>query len=241
MSSFVLHLLAMGLMLLDHMWATVIPGNMWMTCVGRMAYPIFAFLLAEGFFHTSDRKKYGLRLLLFAVLSEIPFNLMTEGAVFNPFHQNVIWSLLLSFLLMCLSEKVKAKGWKPYFTWPLIAVIWAVGSFIGMITFLDYFHYGVLMAGVFYVFRKNDLFRRLLQFAGLILINVILFEGMYFEVKLLGLTFDMPEQGLACLAIIPLCFYNGKPGPKGKWVKALNYGFYPVHMLILAALALWVL
>ena len=50
--------LAMVLMLLDHLWATVIPGNQWMTCVGRLAFPIFAFMISEGYVHTSDFKKY---------------------------------------------------------------------------------------------------------------------------------------------------------------------------------------
>ena len=63
-----LRLLALGLMLLDHLWGTIVPGNMWMTYVGRLAFPIFAFQVTEGFFHTSDRKRYMQRLLLFGLL-----------------------------------------------------------------------------------------------------------------------------------------------------------------------------
>ena len=56
-SSFGLHLLAMGLMLCDHLWATVVPGNDWLTCIGRLAFPIFAFMTVEGYFHTKNLKK----------------------------------------------------------------------------------------------------------------------------------------------------------------------------------------
>ena len=104
-----LHILAMALMLCDHMWATLFPAAEWLTCLGRLAFPIFAFLLAEGFFHTHNLRRYLLRLLLGAVLSEIPFNLMYSGSVFYPFHQNVLWTFLLSLLLMALMDRVRQR------------------------------------------------------------------------------------------------------------------------------------
>ena len=64
-----LRILALGLMLLDHLWATVVPGNNWMTYVGRMAFPIFAFQAAEGYHHTHDFKGYCKRLAIFALVS----------------------------------------------------------------------------------------------------------------------------------------------------------------------------
>ena len=104
-----LHLLAMALMLYDHLWGTIVPGNDWLTCVGRIAFPIFAFLIVEGYFHTRNFKKYMVRLLLFAVLSELPFNLAMGSRLFYPLHQNVLWSFLLSLGLIHWNEQVKAK------------------------------------------------------------------------------------------------------------------------------------
>ena len=104
-----LHILAMGLMLLDHLWATIVPGQDWMTCAGRLAYPIFAFLLAEGYAHTSSFQRYASRLLFWAVVSEIPFNLMYSSQAIYPYHQNVLWTLLIALCAMRLADLVREK------------------------------------------------------------------------------------------------------------------------------------
>ena len=124
-----LHVLAMFFMLLDHMWATVLPWN-WMTCVGRLAFPIFAFMAVEGYFHTRSFRRYMLRLLLFAVISEIPFNLMYNGSVFYPYHQNVIWTFLLGLACIRLIEAAKATG-KQWVYWIAAAAAVMVGFALG--------------------------------------------------------------------------------------------------------------
>ena len=101
-SSAGLHILAMGFMVCDHVWAMLFPAAEWLTCVGRMAFPIFAFMIAEGYRHTRNLKRYLLRMLIGALLAEIPFDLMYSGGVFYPFHQNVLWTFLLSLLLIFL-------------------------------------------------------------------------------------------------------------------------------------------
>lgn len=112
LSSAALHILAMGCMLCDHL-GVFFPRSVWLPCVGRLAFPIFAFLAAEGARRTHDRRRYMKRLLLLALLSEIPFNLQYERSVFYPFHQNVIWTFLIALLVICLIERAKrsAKAW----------------------------------------------------------------------------------------------------------------------------------
>ena len=107
LSAAALHIIAMALMLMDHLWATLLPAQDWLTCAGRLAFPIFAFMAVEGYFHTRNLKRYVLRLLLFALLSEVPFDLMYGGTWFYPVHQNVIWTLLLGLLGVHLMETVR--------------------------------------------------------------------------------------------------------------------------------------
>ena len=85
-TSFSLHIMAMLFMLCDHLWGTIVPGNDWLTCIGRLAFPLFAFMIVEGYTRTSNLRKYVKRLLLFAIISEIPFNLAMGSRVFYSIH-----------------------------------------------------------------------------------------------------------------------------------------------------------
>ncbi len=131
-----LKIIAMGLMLLDHIGATILEPYMdrapiymdgvrishpaWylpvsiidalLRCVGRLAFPIFIFLMVEGFKHTSNKGKYALRLLLFAVISEVPFDLANDGKWYNPGYQSVYVTLLLGFLFMWFAHWIKDKN-----------------------------------------------------------------------------------------------------------------------------------
>ena len=232
-----LHCLAMFFMLLDHMWATVVPGNEWMTCVGRLAFPIFAFLLVEGFFHTRSRKRYALRLLVFALVTEIPFNLMVGGRVFFPIHQNVLWTFLLSFGLMTWIEKLQAASlWRQFIRW---IVAFVAGMIIGTLAMVDYYGYGVAMVLAFYLIRKNLWQRglwlnRLVQLFALYWINVEMMGGLVYEFEALGRLWVIHQQGFAVLSLLLIWLYKGKKGHSSKAFQYFCYSFYPVHMLILA-------
>lgn len=227
-----LHLLAMACMLGDHLWATVIPGNEWLTCIGRIAFPIFAFLLVEGYFHTHDLKKYALRLLLWALISEIPFNLVMGSTLFYPLHQNVLWTLLIGLLLIHVNELAKNTG-----KWPL-RVLACIGTValalpLGLGTMVDYYSYGIWMVLVFYFFHGRRWWDFLGQFLLLAYINLELLGGYGYEIHLFGSTFLFAQQGFALLALIPIWLYRGRQGPHSKALQYTYYAFYPVHLLIL--------
>lgn len=232
-SGFGLHVLAMALMLLDHLWATVVPGNTWMTCAGRLAFPIFAFLLAEGFVHTRSVKGYALRLLFWAVVSEIPFDLMYASTAFFPFHQNVLWTFLLALLCMWVIDAVGRRGRK-WLTAAAALAMAAGGWLLGTLLMTDYFGGGVLTVLVFYLFRGDGRRQRLGQFLCLAWINCSLLAG--WELAVPGLGLAIPQQSFALLALIPIWLYRGRQGPHGRAVRTACYAFYPVHMLLLALL-----
>lgn len=230
-----LHILAMILMLCDHLWATVVPGNDWLTCIGRLAFPIFAFMIAEGYFHTSNVKKYMLRMLIFAVLSEIPFNLMAGGRLFYPIHQNVLWTFLIALGLIRWNEKAKATG--KLWLWILVAVgTTLLGSLAGLLAMVDYYHAGVATVLVFYFFRGKTWWHKLAQLVALWWINSEVLGGIGYDIQLLGHSFFLARQSLAVLALIPIWLYKGKRGYHSGWFRWLCYGFYPAHLLILGLL-----
>ncbi|MBO7319578.1 MAG: hypothetical protein J6V06_06130, partial [Clostridia bacterium] len=107
LTSNMLRVIAVLLMLSDHIWATYMSFGDWMTNIGRMAFPIFAFQIAEGFVHTKNFKKYALRLLGFALITELPFNLFYSSRWFNPYHQNVLFTLLLGLMAIKVLDNLK--------------------------------------------------------------------------------------------------------------------------------------
>lgn len=239
LSSFALHLAAMGLMLCDHLWGTFLGNLAWLGYLGRIAFPLFAFLLVEGFAHTASRKKYALRLLVFALISELPFNLCIEHRLLNPFHQNVLWTFLISLGMLCLFETIRPCR-RPLLRILLYGLVTFGGYLLGFVGFVDYFGYGVLMVAVFYFTRMDPGMRPehrvllgLVQLGAMYYINCEMMMGLMIPVSVFGMAFSVYKQGFALLALPLIWLYNGSQGVYNKTVKKLYYWFYPVHLLIL--------
>lgn len=201
-----LRLLALTLMLTDHIGRTLFPGQVWMICLGRLAFPIFAFQTAVGYRYTRHFKRYCLRLAIFALISEIPFDLMAFRTVFYPAHQNVMLTLLLGLIACRLYDR--GTGWTALLTIPVAALLHT-----------DYGAPGVIMVLLFHVLRKETL----LQLFCLFALNA--FGYGLFSI-----------QTLAVLAWVPISLYRGEKGRGGKVLQYGSYAFYPVHMLILGLL-----
>jgi len=230
-TSFSLHIMAMLFMLCDHLWGTIVPGADWLTCIGRLTFPIFAFMIVEGYFHTKNLRKYVYRLLVFAILSEIPFNLAMGSRVFYPIHQNVLWTFLIAIGLIHWNERVKEK-----LVWKQVAVGIAsvcIGYVVGLLTFVDFYHAGILTVLVFYFFKDKKWWCYLGQFICLWYINFEMLGGFSYEVSIFCETHFIARQGIAMLALIPIWLYRGRQGYHSKTLQYFYYAFYPVHLLIL--------
>lgn len=231
-SSFFLHVLAMILMLGDHLWATLLPHLSILTWLGRIAFPIFAFLIVEGYFHTHDFRKYLLRLFIFALISEVPFNLITGGGIFYPFHQNVLFTFILGLLAIRFLDNCRQKG--NIYLYILSCILISVLSLlIGSILMVDYFGVGVLLVVVFYIFHKPSWYNRLFTFAITFYLFVEILGGYYYPINIFGLEIELYEQAFGLLAFIPIWLYKGRQGYHEKWFQWFCYGFYPGHLLII--------
>ena len=230
LTSNMLRLIAVLLMVSDHIWATYMSFGDWMTYIGRMAFPIFAFQIAEGFVHTKNFKKYALRLLGFALISELPFNLFYSSRWFNPYHQNVLFTLLLGLMAIKVMDNLKKNHMaKDIALSALYLLLIVIGSVIG---FVDYGLNGVLMVVLFYIFRDFP-FAWVLQLIGMVCINVIFFEGQVIPMEILGKAVEIPTQAFAVFSLIPIWLYGGRKGISNKTLQYGFYAFYPVHMIIL--------
>lgn len=166
-----------------------------MRVIGRIAWPIFAFLMVEGFFYTSSRKKYAFRLLLFAVISEIPFDLALGDGIWDFSHQNIFFTLLIGFCVLWAMEQMKTlPGFLFFQTGAVLA-----GCGIAFLLQTDYDWRGIILIVVLYLFRSN---RLLMTAAGCI-----------------SLLWEAP----ACLAFLPINLYNGKRGFSMKYFFYLFY------------------
>lgn len=232
MTSFVLHILAMLFMLLDHLWSMVFPMQTWMTWLGRIAFPLFAFTIAEGYRKTKNVKKYLLRLFIFALISEIPYNLMMTGQVFYPYYQNVIWTFVIAVITMMLLDKVKAK-FKLVVVALLSILIVLLSCLVSILAMSNYNTVGVLTVLTFYFFKDKKWYSLLGQLVILYYLNVEIMGGYYQVVDIFGKQVEVYQQAMALLALIPIWLYNGKQGYHPKWWQYFCYFFYPLHMLVI--------
>lgn len=120
--------------------------------IGRIAFPIFCFLLVEGFLHTHSLSRYLRRMALFAVITEIPFDLAFCSSPFDWTYQNVFFTLLLGLLAMAALRKFGDRS--------LLGFLLALGcAGVAQLIYADYGAFGVVLIIIFYLFRDRGLTR----------------------------------------------------------------------------------
>ncbi len=181
--------------------------------IGQIAFPIFCFLVVEGFVHTRDLKKYMLRLGIFAVVTEPIYDISLYGGIFKPEAQNVLFVLLLGVATLWA---VKKSGNNLF----AAAALCAASGAIATVLHFDGMYYGIVMMVILYIFREKPA----LKFS--ILAVAMFLCSMNFS---LGGLLD-PFFLASLVSIVPMALYNGKRGAK---IKYAFYIFYPAHLLVL--------
>lgn len=227
-----LKIIAMFTMLMDHLGKTLFISQGWLTCIGRLAFPIFAFQIAEGYNHTKDFKVYFKRMLIYALIAEIPYNVMA-GFPINPAGQNVLFTFCISLLVI---RAIDLSWQKNRYIGILVAVAATFAGYVLAFLFMtDYMGYGVLTVVAFWAFGKIK-FGWIAQIISIVYINWFMIAGESFTLNMFGRELWVPIQAIGILSLIPIFLYNGKKGPGGKTFQRAVYIFYPAHMLILGIL-----
>lgn len=223
MSSFQLKCIAILAMLTDHIGAVFVPENtlcyMMMRAIGRISFPIFCFLIVEGFYHTHNLRRYEGRLLLFACLSEIPFNLAFYRRIFFWQHQNVFFTLWIGLGTIFLLQKVSDQIELPMLQKRMLqGFIFITAGLCAYGIHSDYDFVGIFMIVAFYFFRKEH-------------------KRLFFSLCIICLCFFEVQEFFALFALIPIFCYNGK---KGLSLQYFFYLFYPFHLLLIYGLEQWI-
>ena len=241
LDSFTLHILAISFMILDHSWNVffVNQNQIWMNLLGRLAFPIFAFMLVEGFYKTKNRSKYLKRIFIFAVISEIPFNLLVSTSVFGspsiffPYN-NVLWTFGIALYMLVLFEKIKNKDNLPVTVKIFGKIIISIlAMFITRLIVSDYREYGIMMVLVFYFFRSKKWWNFIAQVILLAWINIFLIWGYNVTLNCFGNEINVSSQSFAIFSLVFIWLYNGKQGIHNKITKYMFYSFYPLHLLLI--------
>lgn len=215
MSNFVLKIIGIITMFIDHLSYALFAKSSWLTYIGRLAFPIFAFGISEGYVHTKSKKNYLMRLFLFAIASQFPFMLF-RSMFTTGFALNIFFTLFLGLVAIIGYEQCNNKAIG------LLLVV-CLGLTADVLK-TDYGYFGVFTIFVFHIFKENKLYMNL-SFIALCLLRYI--------PQFIKSNFYIPYALLCLFTILSLVFINLYNGKKGKDAKYILYCFYPAHLMLL--------
>ena len=202
-------LIAISIMLFNHIGRVFFPGAEIFVKIGEIGFPLFAFCVSEGFYYTRNKQKYLRNLLIFALISEIFFDYAFTNEIIYWFHQNVLFTISSAVLFLIIYEKINNSKQSLISKTILISLILLLFLMVSTLSFTDHDTYGILLIFIFYVFRDKPI----LKYS----ISAIILYTAY-------------AYGYSVLSIPIIMLYNGK---RGFNLKYFFYLFYPLHLLIL--------
>lgn len=245
MTSFVLKIIALITMACDHIGDSIVHKFSFWNVIGRIAFPIFAFQISEGYRHTRDLKKYFIRLFAFALVSQVPFMLFLSTFSEDYGKLNIFFTLLLGLSAITLFDWCNRKADSsirsyigqaqdlPLHNDAMHSILYKALGVVCIIVMLaiahftkcDYGWYGVAIIFLFYLFRENKLWMNL----SFIIVTAIKYIQYYLMAPSMVYAYMYMFLGV-CSSLIFINLYNGKKGPGMKY---FLYIFYPAHLLLL--------
>lgn len=183
--------------------------------IGRIAFPVFAFLLVEGFFHTRSRMRYALSILITAVITEVFYDLAMHDGILYLKNQNICFTLFTGLIMFCVMDRIYYAAANLMADAVIFLQLAAGAAFCLVFYFqkLDYsYKAGILFMLLYFLYRQKDFVR--------IVIPIAVFAVL------------MQTAG-ALLAAVPLLMYNGSRGPITKPLKWFFYAIYPLQFVVL--------
>ncbi|MBQ7885825.1 MAG: hypothetical protein IJ313_02915 [Clostridia bacterium] len=219
MSSFALRLIALLTMMVDHVGLALFPDVGLFRCVGRLSFPIYCFLIVQGYLHTRSIASYGRRLMLLAILSEIPFDMLIFGRIASPVEQNVLFSLLLGLMALYSHDALNTK--------PLHAS--AAILALCLCAMAANVSYGWLSIALCLGVRCAGESRAKL---GIYTAGALLLYSLTLLLSRVTASWVLVSL-CALFGIVPLLLYNGKRGARHPMLTFLFYAAYPLHIILL--------
>ena len=213
-------------MITDHIALAFIgmdnPVGLTMRVIGRLTAPIMCYFLAEGYFYTRSKKNYGRRLLIFALISQVPFSYLLTGRFLST-KLNMIFTLFFCFMILVCLEKITNR---------FLRILTCLGIFL-ICTESDWGMVAPLWVIVFTAFRDDK------KKMSIFYLIVCLFWTARSVSMAVG-DGDMWYSGLwqagTVFALPILSIYNGEAGKSSRFSKWFFYWFYPVHIMIIAVI-----
>ena len=227
--------IAVFTMVLSHLAQTNLMYNMgeeyWFMAdifvfIGRIAMPIFCFFTVQAIIYTKNYKKYFFRLLAFALVAEVPYDLAFYEKPFYSYGQNVIFTILIAAFAIFLIDKLLKRDENIIINIVGIILITIAAMYLAVLLRTDYSSMGVVAIVLIYLARNNK-----------ILSALALMIGFLFEFEVWGSVIPI-SYGFVYLAIPLIMLYNGKRGNQNKWA---FYIFYPAHLLVIYLMKLLIL
>lgn len=220
MSSFAVRLFALLCMVFDHAALALLPSGAALRMPGALSFPLYCFLLVQGFIHTHSRRHYALRLLLVGLACEIPFDLLHFGVFFSPAEQNAAFSLLLCLGMLTALQKESGVRRLP---------VAAAACLLAMLLRLSYGWLGPALVFALYHTKENRRGAALAAFSLPLLYSLFL--------ALAGVDPSWVRASLAApLAALPVFLYDGRQGPHSRAITFVFCAAVPVHLILLVLL-----